>query len=70
LQSQIGVFNSDVLSRHSNEIKTAVSLAANFRQRQQLEAIFSISFFILLTIYLIVIIHNRPDLSTGFLNFF
>jgi hypothetical protein len=70
LQSQFNVFNSDITSRHYNEIKTAASLAANFRQMQQLEAIFSISFFIQLTTYLIVIIHLRPDLSTGFLKLF
>jgi hypothetical protein len=37
---------------------------------QQLEAIFSISFFILLTTHIVVIIHDRPDLSTGFLKLF
>jgi hypothetical protein len=46
LPGQIDVFNSDVSSRHSSEIKTAAPLAADFRQMQQLEAIFSISFII------------------------
>jgi hypothetical protein len=41
-----------------------------FRQMQQLEALFSISFFIQLTTYIVVIIRNQPDLSTGFWNFF
>jgi hypothetical protein len=70
LQSQFDVLNSDILSRHSNEIKTAAPPAANFCQMQQLEAIFLISFFILLTTWFVVIIHDLPDLSTGFLNFF
>jgi hypothetical protein len=46
LQSQLDVFNSDISSRHCGEIKTAAPLAANFHQMQQLDAIFSISFFI------------------------
>jgi hypothetical protein len=70
LQSQFDVFNSDVLSRHSGEIKTTAPLAADFHQMQLLEAIFSISFFIRLTTYIVVIIHGRPSLSTVFLNFF
>jgi hypothetical protein len=47
LQSQIDVFNSDIVGRHSDEIKTATPLATNFRQMPQLEVIFLISFFIL-----------------------
>jgi hypothetical protein len=70
LQSQFDVFNSDISSRHSSEIKTAAPLAANFHQMQQLEAVFSISFFILLTTYIVVIIRSRPELSTVFLIFF
>jgi hypothetical protein len=70
LQSHFDVFNSDVSSRRFDEIKTAASLAANFHQMQQLEAIFPISFFIRLTTYIVVIIHGQPDLSTGFLIFF
>jgi len=70
LQSQIDVFNSDASSRLSGEIKPAAPLAANFCQKQQLEAIFSISLFILLTTYIVVIIYGKPDLSTGFLSFF
>jgi len=37
---------------------------------QQLEAVFLISFFILLTTHIVVIIHHRPELSTVFLIFF
>jgi hypothetical protein len=66
LQSHFDVFNSDVSSRRFDEIKTVASLAANFHQMQQLEAIFSISFFILLTTYIVVIIYNRHELSTNF----
>jgi hypothetical protein len=47
LQSQIAIFNSDKPCRYSNEIKTAAPLAADFRQMQQLEAVWFISFFIL-----------------------
>jgi hypothetical protein len=70
LQSQFDGFNNDIQGRHSDEIKTAAPRAANFRQRQQLEAIFSISLFILLTTYIVVIIHDRLELSTGFFEFF
>jgi len=37
---------------------------------QQLEAIFSISFFIRLTTYVVVIIHDRHELSTVFFDIF
>jgi hypothetical protein len=66
LQSQFDVFNSDASGRHFDEIKTAAPIAADFRKMQQLEARFSISFFILLTTYVVVIIHDRRELSTIF----
>jgi len=66
LQSHFDVFNSDVSSRRFDEIKTVASLAANFHQMQQFKAIVSISFFILLTTYIVVIIHGQPELSTNF----
>jgi len=37
---------------------------------QQLEAVFLISFFILLTTHIVVIVGDRPELSTVFLIFF
>jgi hypothetical protein len=67
---QFDGFNSDTLGRHYGEIKTAAPHATTFRQRRQLKAIFSISFFIQLTTYIVVIIHERPELSTVFLIFF